>query len=371
MKFRTLSIHGAYHPDSHPDAIPPLHLSTTYEHRNGSDWLYTRMNNPNRDMLEKLVAKLEDGTQACAFASGVAAINAVLQLIPVGSTIVAGNDMYNGARLLLNQSVEWRNFKIEYVDLSLDCDFDALTALKPAMIWIETPSNPHFVISDVRALSSWAKENNCLSVVDCTWLSPVYMQGLELGADVVVHSATKYLSGHSDILAGLTIVKDPTLAARLKSVQISQGAVLSPFDCWLLIRSIKTMDLRVKAQAYSASRIADWLFVQKWVKHVHYLGLLTGKEAQVHRSQTKGNGSMISFIVDADPDEVQRFAASTKLIINATSLGGIESTWEHRFSSEGPLSKTNKQLIRFSVGLEDPEDLLDDIRNAAKAIGVI
>lgn len=369
MKFRTLSIHGAYHPDSQPDATPPLHLSTTFEHRNGSEWLYSRVNNPNRNMLEKLVAKLDNGTNAFAFSSGVAAINAILQLIPTGSTIVAGLDMYHGARLLLNQSAVWRNFNIEYVDLSLNCDYEALSALKPAMIWIETPSNPQFVVSDVRTLCSWAKENNCFSVVDSTWMSPVYMRPLELGADFVVHSATKYLSGHSDVLAGMVIVKEDELAKKLKNVQIGQGAVLDPFDCWMIIRSIKTLDIRVKAQAYNASQLAIWLQKQSWITKVMYPGLYSGTEAQIHKGQTKGHGSMISFLVDADVGEVKRFASSVRLIINATSLGGVESTWEHRYSSEGELSKTPKQLIRFSVGLEDPEDLMNDIAEAAKSVG--
>ena len=371
MKFKTLSIHGGYHPDSNTDAIPPMHLSTTFEHRTGSPWLYSRVNNPNREMLEKLVAKLDNGTDSFAFSSGVAAINAVLQLIPPGSTVVAGIDLYHGARLLLNQSAEWRNFNVKYVDLSLKCNYEELAEIKPSLLWLETPSNPNFVVSDIKRLCAWAKGNSCLTAVDSTWLSPVYMKPLDLGADITVHSATKYLSGHSDVLAGMVVVKDEKLAQRLRNIQIGQGAVLDPFDCWMLIRSIKTLDIRMKAQSYSASRIAQWLTEQKWVSKVLYPGLLSGEERQVHTRQAAGNGCMVCFLVNADVDEVRRFAGATHTIINATSLGGVESTWEHRYTSEGPESKTSKELIRFSVGLEDVDDLISDISEAARSIGLL
>jgi cystathionine gamma-synthase len=371
MKFRTLSVHGAYHPDKLTDAVPPLHFSTTFEHRSDSSLLYSRVQNPNREMLEKLVAKLENGKHGFAFSSGVAAINAVLQMLPVGSTIVAPKELYHGARILMNNLQEWKNFNLHYVDLSLNASFAELSSLKPDLIWIETPSNPNFTVSDVRLLCEWAKNNKCLSAVDSTWMSPVYMNPLKLGADFVIHSATKYLSGHSDVLAGIVVVKDDDLATKIRNIQISQGAVLDPFDCWMIIRSIKTLEIRVKAQSFTAGKLAHWLKDQSWIEEVLYPGLYSGNEGVVHRHQTSGNGSMISFLVKAPMETVREFASKTQMIINATSLGGVESTWEHRFSSEGVNSPTPKNLIRFSVGLEDQEDLMMDISQAAKAVGLI
>jgi cystathionine gamma-synthase len=370
MKFRTISVHGGYHPEKLTDAIPPLHFSTTFEHREDSSLLYSRVQNPNREMLENLVAKLEKGKFGFAFSSGVAAINAVMQTLPVGSTIVAPKELYHGARILLNSLQEWKNFKLHYVDLSLSASFAELSSLKPDLLWIETPSNPNFTVSDVRMLCEWAGNNNCLTAVDSTWLSPVYMNPLRLGADFVIHSATKYLSGHSDVLAGIVVVNDGELAGKIRNVQISQGAVLAPFDCWMIVRSIKTLEIRVKAQSFTASKLAYWLKDLSWVDQVLYPGLYTGNEGVVHRHQASGNGSMISILVKAPMETVREFAKKSKLIINATSLGGVESTWEHRFTSEGENSPTPKNLIRFSVGLEDVDDLMADISQAASEVGL-
>lgn len=371
MKFRTKSIHAAYHPDTLTDAVPPMHLATTFEHREDGKYLYSRVQNPNREMLEHLVAQLENGKHGLAFSSGVAAINAVMQTLPVGSTIVVPDDLYFGARLLFNQLQDWKQFKVLYMDLGLNADYKAIADANPALIWIETPSNPHFVVSDVRLLCSVAKEIGALSVVDSTWMSPVYMNPLALGADAVIHSATKYLSGHSDVLAGMIVTSNDELHTKLRNVQIGQGAVLDPFDCWMLIRSIKTLEIRVKAQTFTAGKLAHWLHEQSWIENVLYPGLYQGNELIVHRHQASGNGCMISFLLNAPIEKVKEFATKTKLIINATSLGGVESTWEHRFSSEGEQSKTAKNLIRFSVGLEDFDDLKDDILNAAKEVGLV
>ncbi|TNE69415.1 PLP-dependent transferase [bacterium] len=371
MNFRTLTIHGAYHPDFQPDAVPPMHLSTTFEHRDGSDWLYLRAANPNRLMLEKLLAKLENANHGFAFSSGVAAVNAVFQSLPVGCKIVAGKDLYNGTRMLLEQLKIWKNAEIYYEDLSLNWNRNRIGEIHPDLIWLETPSNPGFVVSDIQEISTWAHQNGILVAVDSTWMTPVFMNPLQLGADFVVHSATKYFGGHSDILGGAVLVNDGKLAEKIKQVQLNQGAVLAPFDSWLLVRSIKTMDVRVRIQTENAQKLAVWLNEQTWVHHVAYPGLYKADEKLVFEKQSSGTGAMISFRIKADEQLAKRFAASVSIIINATSLGGVESTWEHRFSSEGPLSPTPKDLIRFSVGLEDVEDLQNDILEAAEKVGLV
>lgn len=371
MKFRTKAIHSSYHPHKNSDAIPPIHLTTTFEHQPDESYKYSRIQNPNREMLEKVVADLEGGKHGLAFSSGVAAINAILQALPVGSTIVVPKEVYFGAFLLFHQHKEWKQFNVKFMDLSLTADYKAIADENPALIWIETPSNPHFAVSDVRLLCSVAKEIGAISVVDSTWMSPVYMNPLSLGADMVVHSASKYLSGHSDVLAGMIVTNDDEWNTKLRHVQIGQGAVLNPFDCWMLVRSIKTLEIRMKAQTFTAGKLAHWLSEQSWVEKVLYPGLYKGNEAVVHRHQTSGNGCMIALLVNAPVEKVKELATKTKLIINATSLGGVESTWEHRYSSEGEKSKTAKNLIRFSVGLEDFDDLKEDILNAAKDVGLV
>lgn len=370
MNFRTLTIHGAYHPTQDADAIPALHLTTTFEHRDGSDWLYTRAANPNRAMLESLLAKLDEGTHAFAFSSGVAAIHAILQTLPVGCVIVAGTDLYHGTRLLLNQLKIRKNAHVHYMDLSINWKKDDIKQLKPDLIWIETPSNPKFVVTPIQEIADFASKNQILTAVDATWLSPVFIKPLVLGVDFVLHSATKYFGGHSDVLGGAVVVKRADLAEKLLAIQRIQGAVLSPFDSWMLIRSIKTLDLRVRAQAESAYELATWLDSQTWVHRVYYPGLYQGKEKQVFEAQTSGYGSMISFQINADEHLAKRFAASASIIINATSLGGVESIWEHRYSSEGEDSPTPKDLIRLSVGLEAIDDLKADILEAAEKVGL-
>ncbi len=338
---------------------------------------YARSNNPTRATLENLIAQLENGSTGVAFGSGLAAIDAVLKLLQSGDEVVAVDDIYGGAYRLFEQVYKKFGITVKYVDTSnVENVFNAVTP-KTKLIWIETPTNPTLKISDIKTIAKIAKANSCLLCVDNTFASPALQKPLSLGADIVVHSATKYLGGHSDLIAGLVVTKEKELGDKIKFYQNACGAILAPFDSWLLIRGIETLHLRIKQHCSSAQAIAEFLENCPQVDKVYYPGLKSHPNHNIAKEQSKGFGGIVSFTLKNDAEAVATaFATSTELFKLAESLGGIKSLLSH------PASMTHKtipaetrraagvsdSLIRLSVGLEDAEDLINDLQNAFKKL---
>lgn len=370
MKLETLAIHAGRAPDLATGAVAPSPiLSTTFARDADGDYphghIYSRSSNPARAALETLLAALEGGSAAAAFASGSAASMAVFQALSPGDHVIAPDDVYHGTRTQLRELLARWGLRHSLVDLT---DLDAVrAAITPAtrLIWAETPSNPLLKISDVSGLAELAHAAGAQLVVDSTFATPVLQQPLALGADLVMHSTTKYLGGHSDVLGGAVIAREPdALFARIRDLQTKGGAVPAPFDCWLLQRSIGTLPLRVRAQTANAQAIAEFLAAHPQVSAVHYPGLSSHAGHALARRQMSGYGAMLSFQVRGGRDAALAVAGRVQLYTRATSLGGIESLIEHRASVEGPHTSTPQDLLRMSVGLEHVDDLIDDLRQA-------
>jgi cystathionine beta-lyase len=334
---------------------------------------YSRTNNPTRETLENLVAQLEHGQTGIAFASGLAAIDAIIKLLNAGDEIVAVDDIYGGAYRLFTAVYEKFGIKVHYTDASnTENVFNAITP-KTKLIWIETPTNPTLKIADITAIAKIAKAQNCLLCVDNTFASPVLQQPILLGADIVLHSATKYLGGHSDLIAGVVVTKTAELGAKIKFLQNACGAILGPFDSWLVIRGIETLHLRMRQHCNSAQSIAEFLQNHPAVDKVFYPGLKSHYNHVIAQKQSKGHGGIISFNLKKDTENAAlAIVTNTKLFKLAESLGGIKSLVAH------PMNMTHKSipaakrkaagvsdsLIRLSIGLEDAEDLINDLDQA-------
>jgi cystathionine gamma-synthase len=364
MKFETVAIHGANMiTDSHRPVVQPI----TFEHVQNSP-IYTRATNPNREALENLLAKLERGTKAAAFSSGNAAGMAVFQAMPLGSHIIAPFDMYHGLRKLIKEIFS-DTLHVSFVDLSDPENFKKAINPKTKLLWIETPSNPLLEISDIKSLVEIAKAHHIKVVCDNTFATPVFQNPLVMGADLVMHSSTKYLGGHSDILGGALVTREEDeLWDRIKNVQTTGGAVPSPFDCYYLARSIKTLPYRMKGHAEHAGLIASFLDQHEKVEKVYYPGLVKQKGHEIAARQMSGFGGMLSFLIKGEASMADKFIAQLKFFTNATSLGGVESLIERRAAVEGPQSLTPQNLIRVSVGLEHLDDLLQDLEQAFHAL---
>jgi cystathionine beta-lyase/cystathionine gamma-synthase len=333
---------------------------------------YARSNNPTRQVLEQLIATLEGGTRGLAFASGLAAIDCVLKLLESGDEIVAVDDIYGGSFRLFTHVYEKFGVKVHYVDTTEPENLLAVLSPKTRLVWLETPTNPTLKISDIELISRYAHAAGALVVVDNTFASPALQQPLSLGADIVIHSATKYLAGHSDVIAGLLAIADPELGDRLKFIQNASGGILGPWDSWLTIRGIETLPLRVEAHCRGAFAVAQALAHHPAVAEVFYPGLPTHKNHDVAvRTLRGGFGGVVSFTLHDDTEEAARaFATSTQLFKLAESLGGVKSLLCH------PATMTHKSiprerrlaagvrdsLIRLSCGIEAPEDLVHDVR---------
>jgi cystathionine beta-lyase len=334
---------------------------------------YSRTNNPTRETLENLVAQLEHGQTGIAFASGLAAIDAIIKLLNAGDEIVAVDDIYGGAYRLFTAVYEKFGIKVHYTDASnTENVFNAITP-KTKLIWIETPTNPTLKIADITAIAKIAKAQNCLLCVDNTFASPVLQQPILLGADIVLHSATKYLGGHSDLIAGVVVTKTAELGAKIKFLQNACGAILGPFDSWLVIRGIETLHLRMRQHCNSAQSIAEFLQNHPAVDKVFYPGLKSHYNHVIAQKQSKGHGGIISFNLKKDTENAAlAIVTNTKFFKLAESLGGIKSLVAH------PMNMTHKSipaakrkaagvsdsLIRLSIGLEDAEDLINDLDQA-------
>jgi cystathionine gamma-synthase len=372
MRLETKAIHAGLDIFSDSSAIiPPMHPSTVFEHSEKGfqmgDLNYARYSNPNRLHWEALLASLEGGESCAAFSSGVAAAEAIFQALNPGDHVLMPADVYAGNRSLMNKVMKPWNLEADFVDMTdPEIVSDALEK-NTRLIWIETPSNPLMNITDIRAVCEIARQNNVLTCVDNTWPSPVNQLPFELGADLVLHSTTKYFGGHSDILGGAVIAPEKSkLFPRIREIQQLAGAVPSPRDCWLLARSTRTLVYRMQGHNKHAACVASFLQNHSRVSDVFYPGLPTHPSHEIAKKQMKGYGGMISFLIDGDETDALGIVAGSTIIKRASSLGGVESTWEHRRSSEGKGSVAPENLIRLSVGLEHPDDLKEDLERALK-----
>lgn len=376
LKDYSLEVHGRHKFDATGAISTPIHLSATYRHpgfKMSTGYDYGRVANPTRDELENIMCALERGERAWAVSSGMAAINLVLQLFKPGDHILLSEDLYGGTVRLADDIYSKYGIDFEYVNTA-DTDL-VKSKIRPATrgLFIETPSNPMMLVSDIEALAELAHANNAMLIVDNTFLSPHFQKPLTLGADIVVHSGTKYLCGHNDIIAGFVIVKakDSLAGKQLELFVKSEGPNLAPIDSWLMLRSIKTLGIRVERQAANAIKIAKWLKEQPMVTDVYYVGLAGHPGREIHRRQSTGDGSMISFKVKT-ADLAKAMLGRLKLICFAESLGGVESLLTYPIAqthAEMPaelLAKTglDDRLLRLSVGIEDVDDLLADLAQA-------
>ena len=378
IKIDSLLIHGGIDGDERTGAVNvPVYQTSTYKQDGlGKDrgWEYSRTGNPTRAALEKLIADLEGGEFGLAFASGLAAIDTVLSLFSSGDKLLVSDNIYGGTFRILDNV--FKNFNITYKIV----DTSDLSAVEAALdedvkaVYIETPANPLLTITDIEAVSKIAHDNGKLVIVDNTFLTPYLQRPLTLGADIVIHSGTKYLGGHSDTVSGLVAVKDKEIANRLYYLQNAIGGVLGPWDSYLMIRGIKTLGVRMDRHVSNAGKIAKWLSESGYTTKVYYPGLETDPGYEIQKKQADGAGAMISFVLDEKYD-YRTFFESLKLVTLAESLGGVESLVCH------PASMTHAaippeirrevgivdELIRLSVGIEDAEDIKNDIEQAIKA----
>lgn len=350
------------------DVTSPIHLSTTYFRGEDGGYpgghMYSRVSNPNRSALEKVITELEGGADTCAFSSGNTAGMAIFQALKPGSHIIAPDDMYWGFKKQL-MTIFGETLTFDFVDLTVVDNVDRFVKPNTALIWVETPSNPLLKITDIEALGKIAKKHQLIFAVDSTFASPILQNPIALGADIVMHSTTKYIGGHSDVLGGsLTFAAKNEFFDKVKNIQETGGAVPSPFDCFLLLRSIKTLAYRIKGHCDNAYKLANYLNEHPKVEAVYYPGLASHPQHEIVKKQMRGFGGMLSILTKGDADFARKVVNSVKIFSQATSLGGVESLIEHRASVEGPTSKTPQNLIRISVGLEHIDDLIADLEQA-------
>lgn len=370
MRFETIAIHAGLdigNPSS--SIVPPISPSTIFEidkgGRKSGDLHYTRLNNPNRNQLETLIASLEGGEVAAAFSSGIAAATTVLQSLKPGDHLLIPEDVYAGNRKMVNTIMKRWGLDVDFIKMTDTEEVKGHIKPETKLIWVETPSNPLMQITDIRATAEIAKENNLRLIVDNTWPTPVNQRPLELGADLVLHSTSKYFGGHSDLLGGAIVSKTAdSFFDQIRMTQRMGGAVPSPQDCWMLSRSTRTLAYRMKGHNEHALEVAQFLENHPKVEKVYYPGLESHPQHEIAKGQMHGFGGMISFFLDGNLKESIAVVARSQLIKRATSLGGVESTWEHRGSSEGEGSVSPDNLIRMSVGLEHPDDLIEDLERA-------
>lgn len=375
MGFSTDAIHGGQENFSkYRDVIPPIHLATTYDREDietPGEFSYSRGQNPVRAAAEQNIALLEKTRFALLFSSGVAAINAVYSLLNPGDHILISSQIYGGTYRILKYLNEKYGITHDYfneADLS-----DAESKLRPhtRMIYIESPSNPLFNVYSLKAASDLAKKHNLISVSDNTFLTPYLQNPAEYGTDIIIHSSTKFINGHSDVIGGVVCVSDSSLSDKLKFLQRSTGAVPSPFDAWLILRSLKTLKVRMDYHTKSASGIAEALKSESFINAVYYPGWKSDAENEIQNSQARGRGGVISFVVDENVN-LKEATAKLKIVKVAESLGGVETIMSHPYNmshSVIPPSEKNalgitKNLLRLSVGLEDTEDIIADIIQA-------
>jgi cystathionine gamma-synthase len=370
MRIETLAVHAGHGVDPGTGAVtPPIHLATTFERAADgtfpTGYIYGRLGNPNRAALETCLAALEGGAAAAAFASGAAATMSILQALGPGDHVIAPIDTYHGTRLLLRDILGPWGLQASFVDMTSLAEVEHAIRPQTRMIWVETPSNPLLTVSDIASIAELAHASGARCTVDNTWASPVLQRPFELGADLILHSTTKYLGGHCDVLGGAVVTKtDDAFFQRLRTIQLQGGAVAPPFDCWLVLRGIRTLPYRVRGHCQNARRVAEFLIGHPRVEAVYFPGLPKHPGHAIAAKQMKDFGGMMSFQVRGGKDEALGVAAKVRIIARATSLGGVDSLIEHRASIEPPDTRTPQNLLRLSVGLEHVDDLIEDLGQA-------
>ncbi|MFL6538662.1 MAG: trans-sulfuration enzyme family protein [Chthoniobacterales bacterium] len=369
MKIETIAVHAGQKIDSATGAVaPPIHMSTTFvrdaEGNYPHGFVYGRGNNPTREGLERALAAIEGGAVAAAFSSGSAAISAVFQALPANAHAVIADDVYHGTRKLIRDLFVPLGLQADFVDLSDVEQAGRAIRAGTKLVWTETPSNPLLKITDLPAVADLAHKVGALCVSDNT-LAPIIQRPLDHGIDFVMHSTTKYLGGHSDVMGGALIARESNeLFEQIRNVQGTGGAIPSPFDCWLIHRGIRSLPWRMRAHCENAARIAEFLNKHSAVERVHYPGLTNHRGHEIAVRQMTPFGALFSFEVKAGRDAAVRAAGRTRLFVQATSLGGVESLIEHRASIQGEDPRTPQGLLRLSVGLENADDLIADLDQA-------
>lgn len=379
MKFNSLLIHGGVDGDKLTGSVNiPIYQTSTYKQESlgvTKGYEYSRTGNPTRDALEKLIAELEGGVRGFAFASGLAGITAVLTLLKAGDRVLISDNLYGGTFRVLDKI--FSNFNINYSIVDTSVLEEVRDNIKDDVkaIFIETPTNPLADITDIKKVSNIAKEKGILTIVDNTFMTPYFQRPITLGADIVIHSGTKYLGGHSDLVAGLVVVNDETLGEKLHFIQNSTGGVLGPFDSFLLIRGIKTVGVRMDRHNNNAIKIAEFLQKREEVEKVYYPGLIDHPSHAIHKAQATGFGGMVSFVIKKEYD-YKKFLESLELITLGESLGGVESLICHPASmTHAAIPKEirdkvgiSDNLVRLSVGIEDVSDIEEDLIKAFKEV---
>ena len=380
MKFSTKAIHIGQDPDPATGSVTvPVYLTATYyqpEPGREGKYVYSRTGNPTRDALERNLAALEGGRFGLAFSSGMAATTTVLMLLRKGDHVIAGDDVYGGTYRLFEQVLRNYGLQFSYVDARDSEKVEKAVRKNTLMVWVETPTNPLMKIIDIRAMAKIARKAKAMLVVDNTFMSPYFQNPLQHGADIVVHSTTKYLGGHSDLIGGAAITPNPEIYQRLKFLQNAVGAVPGPLDAWLVLRGVKTLALRMERHDQNARRIAEFLSKQPKVERVYYPGLTDHPQRKVVEKQMRGYGGMISFELKSGMGPCKKLLKKLHIFTVAESLGGVESLIEHPASmTHASVPRTTRlergitdSLIRISVGIEDVEDLLKDLETGFRAL---
>lgn len=377
LRFNSKTIHGGQHHDlAYGAVMPPIYQTSTYAQTTPGDhkgFEYSRTHNPTRQALEKSLASIENGKHGLAFGSGLAAIDSVLKLLQPGDEVVSTNDLYGGSYRLFTKIFEGFGIKFHFVDMNnVQAVADAINS-NTKLIWVETPTNPMMNVVDIKAVSQIAKQHKILLAVDNTFASPYLQQPLDLGADIVMHSATKYIGGHSDVVLGALIVKDDDLAERLYFIQNASGAVCGPMDSFLTLRGIKTLHVRMQRHCENGRKVAMYLNNHPKIEKVYWPGFETHPNHHIAKSQMKDFGGMLSFIpTGADYKAAIKIIENLKIFTLAESLGGVESLAGHPASmTHASIPKVELEksgvvdsLIRLSVGIEDAQDLIDDLEQA-------
>ncbi|HJV35772.1 trans-sulfuration enzyme family protein [Geomonas sp.] len=377
MKFATELIHGGGPIDPEFGSLShPLYLSSTFGQRSMDHfgkYDYGRSGNPTREALEEAVAGLEGGTTGLAFATGMAAIGSTFLIFAPGDHLVVCEDVYGGTFRLLSTVMKGWGLEVSFVDATDHAAIAAAVRPETKALYLETPSNPLLKITDLKAAAALAKEKGLVTIVDNTFMTPYLQRPLDLGCDIVLHSGTKFLNGHSDVICGFAVTKDPELGKRLRFIQNAFGAVLGPQDCWLVLRGLKTLKVRMEESQQSAQRIVEWLKTQDKVTKIYYPGLAEHQGHEVHTAQSSGPGAVLSFELDSF-ETTKRLLEGVKLAAFAVSLGGVESILSYPAKmSHAAMPPAEREargikdtLVRLSVGLEDPDDLIADMEAMLK-----
>lgn len=378
--FATRCIHAGQHHDPTTGAVSmPIYATSTYAQEapgQHKGYVYARGHNPTRHAFERCLADLEDGTAGYAFGSGSAAMDAILDLLPVNSHVIACDDLYGGSyRLFERVRKLTTGLSVSYIDMSDPANVERAIKPETKMIWIETPTNPLLKLADLAALAAIAKKHSLISVVDNTFATPWVQRPLSFGIDIVMHSATKYLGGHSDIIAGAVVVgENQELSDKLKFIQNATGGILGPFDSYLALRGLKTLDVRMERHCQSAARIAVWLQKHPKVSRVYYPGLSTHPQQALAQKQMRAFGGMVTAVLNEDLESTKRMLSACKVFTLAESLGGVESLINHpAIMTHASIPKDQREkvgitdgLIRLSVGIESTDDLIADLEQALK-----